>query len=1299
MSDTPVDPSEKDGSRAEVPTPSLDAPAASEASDELTQQSAFDHEELKRRLPVVVWSSVAVVAFIWYLETLPFVWSLVIAAAQLVLFILATIGGYYGWTRVQNLFVERELLVNEIERQHDMKSKLQSFNTPSTTRGKLASLDAETIESVLSDWNIAPEVARGGSKLLYYIVRDFILTWYNGFISTNEEFPKATAVVIIKAVGKFSNRCRLCATTEYKRLWILDGIIKILAKKINWYRTMRNNAEEENPALFEEFHALKPGDYGTAHFFERLEKVKQAVIHQYKKEKYLHPICGEDVDDGKGGFKKDTSRREEYFRHIVVRVMRLLLEPSETGCESGFAIVREVMACKVFPFLPSVLCSRNMNGWIHLALKKIEARRLADKSGRAGGSSEPTAAATTTSDTVDELRDESLQESGAPHTPEVPPVICCLAAEDLDLFYSSNLATLVLAGDPQDLLNLSTAKTSKREALGALEGESCGSFLIRVVDSHYLAISVVVTNSNQVQHCLVRAIAGKGYQVEEPAQSTVHSTLLATLQSLDAPLYQLIRQERPKNAPVVKTSSPRGTTSPSTLVHSHFKMTIDQLHSLNSVVKTWQGGQTRIEHIPFQVSGSRQQTNANATSGEDTDEEGLSSPSGDQLSQSVASPTPQAKNSSAGAKNQLDPQELVNKLAAHVEQALPLSFAHSITNGIDLNCPEGNAVTAAVHAVLESAMIVTLDKGRVDGSVDGVELLVPDNETETDSPATVVSYAVLLDRDLARVVVEQHSRGESVDVDEAVCIHLIARSIRDKDGAIKKVFEQARTRMGNNFSTTNTWESQSALCTQFTEQLELIEGAMMCHYTPPKLLTEKLRNLKELGRRSDVSAVGEVKSTHATARRGSDVVATSTTVELSRQLSADSHDAVLSGSATPKHSHFESTAPETSTAQSGGDDASDESESDGEGDGEHEIDTLGGAAQRNELVDETARAVDDAVAKFCDHTVPLSEIEAHGLVLAVEKVLLHGYHGFRKDVAAWLHAVFAKYEPENLQEVPALLEEMRQTDEDKIILKVALRFPGVETPAQLGTERSNSSASSRRLLSSPATRGSNAVNETPKLRSFFQLGSASARWARIYAYLCTESLDANLSQFLSEESLFISQHFDESAVILSRAHIQELLTTYQMALGVQFARRPDSPTEANGAFDGPTKSLGGDIVLYQIPDGLKTGDKFTYEPQPGEKLIIKVPPGKTGGDTLVFKFQNGTKRRKKKRTKRSKRKGNQSNVRRPTTRQVKSPAADRGRQVGPGGARRRPLRDQKFTWDPQQIRNDVSAGGASCHST
>ena len=102
---------------------------------------------------------------------------------------------------------------------------------------------------MLRGWNISREIAPGGARKQHCIVRDFVQSWYNKFISANDDFPKAAAIVMINAVGKFSNRLRLCATTEYKRLWLMDGVIKILSKKFNWYRTTRNNAEEAHPEV------------------------------------------------------------------------------------------------------------------------------------------------------------------------------------------------------------------------------------------------------------------------------------------------------------------------------------------------------------------------------------------------------------------------------------------------------------------------------------------------------------------------------------------------------------------------------------------------------------------------------------------------------------------------------------------------------------------------------------------------------------------------------------------------------------------------------------------------------------------------------------------------------------------------------------------------------------------------------------------------------------------------------------------------------------------------------------------
>ena len=177
-------------------------------------------------------------------------------------------------------------------------------------------------------------------------------------------------------------------------------------------------------------------------------------------------------------------------------------------------------------------------------------------------------------------------------------------------------------------------------------------------------------------------------------------------------------------------------------------------------------------------------------------------------------------------------------------------------------------------------------------------LLVSGDGTDTDTPnGPVVTHAVLFDSDLARAVVDHHRKvcfsvalfdpvclwhvacyraaglahhwrlanlsteifdlflfcvdfqNESLQVDEAVSIHLIARSIRDKDGATRRVFEQGRSRLSSDFSTTNRWTEAGGdfapLCKEFLEQLEMIDGALMCHYTAPKLLTEKLRALKD----------------------------------------------------------------------------------------------------------------------------------------------------------------------------------------------------------------------------------------------------------------------------------------------------------------------------------------------------------------------------------------------------------------------------------------------------------------------
>ena len=152
-------------------------------------------------------------------------------------------------------------------------------------------------------------------------------------------------------------------------------------------------------------------------------------------------------------------------------------------------------------------------------------------------------------------------------------------------------------------MSISSAKTTKKEALAALVGERHGSFLLRVLDAHYMSVSVVC--HNDVNHFLIRTIQDEGFLVEEPAQSVVHPTLLETLRSLKAPLYQLIREVRsPDNQKQKAKSTATAESSPDTPtegVHSHFQLTADQLHSLNTVVKRWKGGVSRIVHVPFQA--------------------------------------------------------------------------------------------------------------------------------------------------------------------------------------------------------------------------------------------------------------------------------------------------------------------------------------------------------------------------------------------------------------------------------------------------------------------------------------------------------------------------------------------------------------------------------------------------------------------------------------------------------------------------------------------------------------------------
>lgn len=289
--------------------------------------------------------------------------------------------------------------------------------------------------------------------------------------------------------------------------------------------------------VFEKFRSLKPGEHGTAEFFARLATLKQVVVAEYRKKNYLHHICAEQVSDGCGGTKEDTTRRQVYFRHLVTRVMHLLLEPTELSCESGFTITREVLSQKVFPFLPGVVCSKNLNSWTYMALKKVLAKKkqvdMEKKNGRMGSVlSEHFAASYDDDDTIEcNQSDPLLAMMGGDEASEVPPVISCLLPEDLDLFFSFTFSKMVREANKKatnivvpstaseimtmnaSTVNISAAKTSREEALGALEGESRGSFLLRVVDRYYICVSVVCDNSDGVRHFLVRAVSGQGFQV------------------------------------------------------------------------------------------------------------------------------------------------------------------------------------------------------------------------------------------------------------------------------------------------------------------------------------------------------------------------------------------------------------------------------------------------------------------------------------------------------------------------------------------------------------------------------------------------------------------------------------------------------------------------------------------------------------------------------------------------------------------------------------------------------------------
>jgi hypothetical protein len=167
------------------------------------------------------------------------------------------------------------------------------------------------------------------------------------------------------------------------------------------------------------------------------------------------------------------------------------------------------------------------------------------------------------------------------------------------------------------------------------------------------------------------------------------------------------------------------------------------------------------------------------------------------------------------------------------------------------------------------------------------------------------------------------------------------------------------------------------------------------------------------------------------------------------------------------------------------------------------------------------------------------------------------------------------------------------------------------------------------------------VSGSASLRSFYQLESASARWRCIYGYLHSQALDARLASFLSEESLFASQHFDAGALLRSPEHTQTVQTLFEMTRGVQFSDQTDEITEANhnnnsGGGGGGSNSNSsssnkggggyqnrtgagrdGEMLHIPIPHGLRAGDRLVHTMPDGERIELRVPKGKKGGDTIL----------------------------------------------------------------------------------
>ena len=73
------------------------------------------------------------------------------------------------------------------------------------------------------------------------------------------------------------------------------------------------------------------------------------------------------------------------------------------------------MCSKVFPLLPSVVCSRNLNDWTRTAVLKVEARRYAAKHKKKPGSS--SSDSNNDQDEDDDIEVDDLFQD------DVPPII------------------------------------------------------------------------------------------------------------------------------------------------------------------------------------------------------------------------------------------------------------------------------------------------------------------------------------------------------------------------------------------------------------------------------------------------------------------------------------------------------------------------------------------------------------------------------------------------------------------------------------------------------------------------------------------------------------------------------------------------------------------------------------------------------------------------------------------------------------------------------------------------------------